>query len=383
MTKIKDSLSQLRNRELIDQLLDKITARTRQAEKIRIMEVCGTHTMAIFRHGLRSLLPENIELVSGPGCPVCVTAAGHIDSFIALATVRPQSHAKDHGQTANHPPIHLATFGDLYRVPGTSQPRSLAQAAACGAKIEMVYSPMEALAMAQANPDELVIFLGIGFETTTPTIAATILAAEAAGVTNFAVYSVHKLMPPALTALFNEDMAIDGLLCPGHVSAIIGAHAYEPLAKNFKLPCVVAGFEAADILQALLMLIKQRYRGEFKVENAYTRVVSWQGNVQARAIVDKVFRPVSTLWRGLGEIPASGLEIKPPYKKFDAVSRLGLKPVKSSEPPGCLCGEILRGVKSPNNCPLFGKRCTPLNPVGPCMVSSEGTCAAFYKYAVN
>ena len=368
MAEIRESLGNMRDRGLIDELLGEITGRIK--EPIRVMEVCGTHTMAIFRHGLRSMLPAKIELISGPGCPVCVTAAGQIDSFIDLA---------------ERPGIHLATFGDLYRVPGTAvvQSNSLAQAAANGAKIDMVYSPMEALAMAQANPDELVIFLGIGFETTTPTVAATILAAQEAGVGNFAVYSVHKLMPPALTALFDEDMAIDGLLCPGHVSAIIGAQAYEPLAARFGLPCVVGGFEAADILQALLMLIKQHESGVAKVENAYTRVVSWEGNVRARQVVDKVFRPGAAMWRGLGEIPASGLEIRPEYQQYDAESRLDLKQVEASEPPGCLCGAILKGLKSPKNCPLFGKRCTPVRPVGPCMVSSEGTCAAFYRYANN
>jgi hydrogenase expression/formation protein HypD len=367
MTEIKDSLANLRDRELILQLLEKIT--TQAKEPLRIMEVCGTHTMAIFRHGLRSLLPNNIELVSGPGCPVCVTAASHIDSFITLA---------------NRPGIHIVTFGDLYRVPGSArQNSSLAQAAGNGARIDMVYSPMEALNIAKANPDETVVFLGIGFETTTPTVAATILAAQEAGIDNFVVYSVHKLMPPALTALFNEDMAIDGLLCPGHVSSIIGAEAYEPLVSRFGLPCVVAGFEAADILQALLMLLKQRNSGKAKVENAYTRVVSWAGNPRARAVVNKVFKPAPALWRGLGEIPASGLEIRPKYQQFDAKIRFDIRPVKASEPPGCRCGEILKGLKSPEDCPLFGKRCTPVTPVGPCMVSSEGTCAAFYRYGLS
>jgi hydrogenase expression/formation protein HypD len=365
---IKESLANLRDRALIAELLEKISAQAK--EPMRVMEVCGTHTMAIFRHGLRSLLPANIELISGPGCPVCVTAAGHIDSFIALA---------------NKPGVHITTFGDLYRVPGSAigQNNSLAQAAGNGARIDMVYSPMEALSIARANPDETVVFLGIGFETTTPTVAATILAAREDGIDNFMVYSVHKLMPPALIALFNEDMAIDGLLCPGHVSSIIGAVAYEPLAGRFGLPCVVAGFEAADILQALLMLLKQRHHRQAKVENAYTRVVSWEGNPRARAVVDKVFRPASALWRGLGEIPVSGLEIRPEYQQFDAISRLAVRPVEASEPPGCRCGEILKGLASPESCPLFGKRCTPVTPVGPCMVSSEGTCAAFYKFGIT
>ena len=256
----------------------------------------------------------------------------------------------------------------------------MAQAAARGARVKMVYSPMEALTQAQGNQDALIVFLGVGFETTTPTVAATILAAEQAGLDNFAVFSTHKLMPPALTALFNEDMAIDGLLCPGHVSSIIGAQAYEPLASRFRLPCVVAGFEAADILQALLMLIKQEKAGESKVENAYTRVVSWEGNKRARAIIDRVFVAENTNWRGLGEIPASGLAIRPQYERFDAIKRLNLAPAPAIEPPGCLCGQILKGLNNPKDCPLFGKRCTPINPVGPCMVSSEGTCAAFYRY---
>ncbi len=382
MTEIKKSLSHLRDRKLIEQLLQKIHEHAKHP--LRIMEVCGTHTTAIFQHGLCSLLPKNIELLSGPGCPVCVTAAGHIDSFISLAKL---------------PDIHLTTFGDLYRVPGSPIPtipsskatdtinspkiNSLAQATAYGAKISMVYSPMEALTLAQANPDELVVFLGIGFETTTPTVAATILAAHKLRINNFTVYSVHKLMPPALTTLFQEDIGIDGLLCPGHVSAIIGAKAYEPLAAQFKMPCVVGGFEAADILQALLMIIKQHNNGQALVENAYTRVVSQEGNIRARAVIDQVFMPTPTLWRGLGEIPASGLKIRPEYQQFDTEKRLNLAPVKAAEPPGCLCGQILKGLKSPKDCPLFGQRCTPVNPVGPCMVSSEGTCAAFYKYGHN
>lgn len=362
MTDIKENLAHLRDQELLNPLLAEI--KRRATTPLRVMEVCGTHTMAIFRHGLRTLLPKNIELVSGPGCPVCVTAAGHIDSFIDLA---------------EHPDVLLTTFGDLYRVPGSKG--SLAQAAARGARVEMVYSPMEALAKAKDNPDELVVFLGVGFETTTPTVAATILAAEQAGLDNFAVFSTHKLMPPALTALFKEDMAIDGLLCPGHVSSIIGAQAYEPLAAEFKLPCVVAGFEAADILQALLMLVKQQNAGQSRVANAYTRVVSWEGNKRARAAIEQVFMPEDTTWRGLGEIPDSGLAIRPAYERFDAVKRLNLVPTPSSEPPGCLCGQILKGLKAPKDCPLFGKRCTPVNPVGPCMVSSEGTCAAFHRYS--
>ncbi len=357
----ENPLEQLNDKDLCASLVEEISRRLNRP--IRIMEVCGSHTMAIFRHGLRALLPRGLTLVSGPGCPVCVTSPGQIDSFIELAAM---------------PDVILTTFGDLYRVPGSGG--SLSRAAAQGAAIKIVYSPMEALNLARKQTDKMVVFAGIGFETTTPTVAATIMAAAREEVNNFTVFSAHKLMPPALKALFQEDLTVDGLLCPGHVSAIIGTRPYEPLTADFHLPCVVAGFEPVDILQALLMLVRQSEKGRAVVENAYSRVVKAEGNPQALNIMNQVFRPEDCQWRGLGQIPASGLGIRPQYDKFNAAVRLGIKIKDAAEPPGCLCGKVLKGLASPGHCPLFAKRCTPMSPVGPCMVSSEGTCAAFYKF---
>lgn len=329
------------------------------------MEVCGTHTMAIFRNGLRSILPEGLELISGPGCPVCVTSASHIDAILKMA---------------QEPQVRIALFGDLFRVPG-SNGLSLAHASSQGAKVDIVYSPIDSLELAKKHPDDLVIFLGVGFETTTPGVAATILAAQNGNIDNFAVFCTHKVMPPPLIALLNDpELQIDALLCPGHVSTIIGAGAYQPLAETYNLACVVGGFEPADILQALIMLAKQVGRGEARVENAYTRAVRWEGNARAQQMVNEIFEPVDMEWRGLGTIPLSGLAIRERYGHFDAEKRVDIELVPAEEPRGCRCGEVLKGKERPTQCPLFGSRCTPSNPVGPCMVSSEGTCAAFYKY---
>lgn len=333
---------------------------------IRVMEVCGTHTMAIFRSGLRSLLPKELTLVSGPGCPVCVTSASHIDAILSMAT---------------RPGIRIALFGDMVRVPG-SNGLSLGHASAEGAKVDVVYSAMDSLDLARRYPEDLIVFLGVGFETTTPGVAATLLAAHAAGIDNLAVFSTHKVMPAPLMALLGDpELAIDALLCPGHVSTIIGAKAYLPLAENYGLPCVVGGFEAADILQALILLVRQVNACEAKVENAYTRAVHWQGNPRAQQLVERVFRPVAMEWRGLGIIAQSGLAIRQQYERYDAEKRLDISVLKVPEPKGCRCGEILKGKELPAQCPLFATRCNPERPVGPCMVSSEGSCAAFYKYA--
>ncbi|CAG35308.1 hydrogenase formation protein HypD [Desulfotalea psychrophila] len=331
---------------------------------LRIMEVCGSHTMSIFRNGIRSILPEGMELLSGPGCPVCVTSAAHMDAFISIA---------------ERDGVRVAIFGDLFRVPGSQG--SLANASSRGAKVDIVYSPMDALEIAKNNPDELVVFLGVGFETTTPTIAATIMAAKIQKIKNFAVFSTQKTMPAPLIALLQDpELKIDGLLCPGHVSAIIGSEVYEPLARDYNLACVVAGFETADILGSLIQLARQVNAGEFKVENCYNRVVCKDGNPRARAMVERIFEPCDMQWRGLGMIPESGLKIREEYGEFDAERRLEIELTEVAEPKGCLCGEILKGQTIPPRCPLFNKGCTPMNPVGPCMVSSEGTCAAYYKY---
>jgi hydrogenase expression/formation protein HypD len=332
---------------------------------VRIMEVCGTHTMSIFRHGIRSLLPAGITLLSGPGCPVCVTPADHIDAFLAAA---------------ERPDVTIATFGDLIRVPGSRG--SLATARAKGARVEIVYSPMDGLVLAKKEPERMVLFPAIGFETTVPAIAATILQAERLGIENFVIIAACKTMPQALeTLLADPDLHIDGLLCPGHVSAIIGSDAYLPFAERHRLACAVAGFEPADILAGLLSLIRQINAGTPRVDNCYTRAVTAKGNTNAQKLIDQVFAPADSPWRGLGIIPGSGLVLRQQYQRFDGMIRLGLTVQPAKEPKGCRCGEILKGRLLPPDCPLYGTACTPLAPVGPCMVSNEGTCAAYYRYS--
>ena len=334
---------------------------------LRIMEVCGSHTMAIFRNGIRSILPEGFELISGPGCPVCVTSAPHMDAFIGMADL---------------PGVRVAIFGDLFRVPGTSG--SLAEASSRGAKVDIVYSPMDALELAVQHPDEDVVFLGVGFETTTPGIAATIMAARVRKINNFTVFSTQKTMPPPLIALLDDpELKINGLLCPGHVSSIIGAGAYQPLVEKYNLACVVAGFETTDLLNGLILLARQIGKGKVAVENTYPRAVSWEGNPRAQKMVYEIFEPADMEWRGLGVIPESGLKIRDEFGEFDAEKRFDITLPEAEEAKGCMCGDILKGKGIPPDCPLFDTRCTPANPIGPCMVSSEGTCAAYHKYGRN
>ena len=345
-------------RPLVEELKKAVT------RPLRVMEVCGSHTMAIFRNGLRSILPDGMELVSGPGCPVCVTSASHMDAFIAMA---------------DRPGVRVAIFGDLFRVPGTHT--SLAEASSRGAQVDIVYSPMDALELAVQHPDQLVVFLGVGFETTTPGIAATILAARNRNIDNFVVFSTQKTMPAPMEALLSDpQLKIDGLLCPGHVSSIIGAGAWQPLAQKYHLACVVGGFETADLVKSLILLAHQVGSNDIKVQNAYPRAVSWEGNLRARQMVEEIFEPADMNWRGLGLIPASGLKIREKYASFDAEVRLDITLPQAEEPKGCMCGNILKGMNNPRECPLFDTRCTPAHPVGPCMVSSEGTCAAYHKY---
>ncbi len=355
-------LDEYRDQALITPLVGELQRSV--SKPVRLMEVCGTHTMAIFRSGIRSILPDGMEIVSGPGCPVCVTSASHMDAFIALAEL---------------PAVRLTIFGDLFRVPGSNG--SLAHASSRGAKIDIVYSSMDALDIARQHPDELVVFLGVGFETTTPGIAATIMAAHRQQIDNFCVFSTHKVIPGPLDVLLQDpDLNINGLLCPGHVSAIIGAGAYQPFVDRYRLACVVAGFEPADLLNGLIRLARQIGADRPVVDNIYPRVVSWDGNRRALAMVDEVFEPVDMEWRGLGMIAGSGLKIREPYRLFDAEHRLDITLPIAEEPKGCRCGQVLKGQTTPPRCPLFGSRCTPSTPIGPCMVSSEGTCAAYYKY---
>ncbi len=334
---------------------------------VRFMEVCGTHTMSIFKHGIRSILPDHIELVSGPGCPVCVTPMEEIDRSVKLARI------KD---------VIVTTFGDMLRVPGTAS--SLQEETGQGADVRIVYSTFDAMKVAEDNPEKEVVFLGIGFETTAPTVAATIQTVQARDLKNFSVLSAHKLLPPALDALITGgDLAIDGFICPGHVSTIIGTSAYENVVEQYGIPCVVIGFEPVDILQGILMLVEQVENGRAESEIQYTRAVVPEGNPGALKIMGDVFQPCDSIWRGLGPIPGSGLAIKEAYKAQDARLRFPLEVPPGKEPKGCRCAEVLRGTTRPFECKLFQEVCNPQNPVGACMVSSEGTCAAYYKYDVR
>jgi hydrogenase expression/formation protein HypD len=330
----------------------------------QLMEICGTHTMAIFKHGVRSLLPDHIDLISGPGCPVCVTSMEEVDRGVKLAKI---------------PGVIVTTFGDLIRVPGSGS--TLQEEKAKGADVRVVYSTFEALKCAKENPDQHVVFMGIGFETTAPTIAAAIQTAFQEGIENFSVLSAHKLLPPAMEALLSGgDLKVQGFMCPGHVTTIIGTHSYEEVVSRYHIPCVVTGFEPIDILQGVLMLVEQFELKQAKVEIQYTRGASPEGNPGALKIMHEVFEPCDTPWRGLGVIPASGLAVREAYSDFDARKRFDVEVPPAIEPPGCLCARILRGDAKPIDCKLFRKSCSPSNPIGACMVSSEGTCAAYFKY---
>lgn len=331
---------------------------------IRLMEVCGTHTMSVFRSGIRSLLPDTISLLSGPGCPVCVTAQPEIDAFIALAKTED---------------VIIATFGDLVRVPGTDS--SLQKERADGRDIRIVYSTMDAVDIARKNPDKKVVFPGVGFETTAPTVAAAVVTAKQKRLDNFFVYSAHKLVPPALDALMSLcGVNIDGFILPGHVSVIIGLDGYRDFFETHRIPCVVAGFEPGDLLRAIAMLVEQIETGLPALENAYGRAVTDAGNPTALSILREVFETADVAWRGIGVLPGSGLKIKEAFAAFDAERVFTLALPEAIEPKGCACGEILTGSKIPPECALYKKICTPIDPVGPCMVSSEGTCAAYYRY---
>ena len=346
-------------------LLDRLN-RALDGRSMRFMEVCGTHTVSIFQSGLRSLLPDTVAHLSGPGCPVCVTHDAEVAAFLDLAE-------RDR--------VIIATFGDLLRVPGPGG-RSLKHAQAQGARVEIIYSPLDALTLAEQNPGDTVVFLGIGFETTAPTVAATLLTARQRKLENFCVLSLHKLVPPALRALLDDSQcAVEAFLLPGHVSTILGLKPYAFLAEQYRVPGVVGGFQPADILLALCMMAEQIRDNAPAVVNAYPRAVGDAGNPRARALLDQFFTPADALWRGIGSIPLSGLTLRPEYQDLDAMVRLDLKLPDVPPLPGCRCGDVLKGRMAPPDCPLFGKKCTPATPVGPCMVSTEGSCAAYFKYS--
>ena len=358
-------IDEYRDSKLATKLAQRIASRS--TKPIRLMEFCGGHTHAIMRYGIRQLVPKTVEMRSGPGCPVCVTAITDLDRAIALAHL---------------PEVIITTFGDMMRVPGSYS--SLQQAKAEGGDIRIVYSTMDALEIARDNPKRSVIFIGIGFETTAPTIAASIIKAQNGGIGNFYVLSLLKLTPPVIRALLDlGEVRLDGIICPGHVSVIIGSHPYEFIPENYHIACVVSGFEPLDILLCIDKLVGQTESGKPEVEIAYPRGVKAEGNRKALELMEEVFQIDGANWRGIGNVSGSGLKIRQKYQHFD-VERffpIDLKP--SKEPEGCRCGDILRGVAAPLECKLFSKVCTPEKPIGPCMVSSEGACAAYYSYGAS
>jgi hydrogenase expression/formation protein HypD len=354
-------ITEYRDKALVQSLVTRIKQVSKK--EIALMEVCGGHTMAIHKFGIPALLPANIRLLSGPGCPVCVTDRKYIDHAVALCRLND---------------VIITTYGDLIRVPGSSS--TLDNEKAKGADIRIVYSSLDALKIAEENPTKKVVFLGIGFETTAPGSAAAIVNAAEKKLNNFYLLSSHKIMPPAMGALITEGVKIDGYISPGHVSVITGVDIYKFIPEKFGLGCVVAGFEPVDILQSILMLVMQAESNEPKVEIQYKRAVKPEGNLKAKALLDEVFELCDDWWRGFGVIPMSGMKLKSKYSKFDATT-INVDIELTIEDKGCLCGEILKGLKTPKECKLFAKACTPENPVGACMVSSEGSCAAYYKYS--
>ncbi|MFW5792803.1 MAG: hydrogenase formation protein HypD [Bacteroidota bacterium] len=355
-------IDEFRNKDLVKNLVKKIENIAHH--EVALMEVCGGHTWAIQKFGIPSLLPENVHLMSGPGCPVCVTSKSFIDKAVAYSRLSE---------------VIITTFGDLIRVPGSTS--SLDKEKSMGADVRIVYSVLDALEIAQNNPDKKVIFLGIGFETTAPGTAAGIKNAAEKNITNFFVLSSHKIMPPAMAALIDEGVKIDGYIAPGHVSTITGSGIYQSIPEKYGVGCVIAGFEPVDILQSIYMLLKQINEKNFSVEIQYSRVVKPEGNVIALKIMDEVFTLCDDWWRGFGIIPDSGLGIDEKYSKFDAEKMIPVVVEKTIEEKGCICGEILKGLKKPKDCKLFGKVCTTTNPVGACMVSHEGACNAYYRFS--
>ncbi len=361
---------EFRNPDDAKKLLDKIARFSKkiQSEKdkpLYLMEVCGGHTHTIFRYGLKNLLPDEIELIHGPGCPVCVLPMGRVDDCIALA---------------EHPEIIFATFGDVMRVPGSQ--KNLLQAKAEGADVRVVYSPMDALILAKKHPNKEIVFFGLGFETTMPSSALTILQAEKDKVRNFSIFCNHITIVPTLKAVLDSpDLQLDGFIGPGHVSMVIGTKPYHFIAEQYKRPLVVAGFEPLDILQSIWMLLQQFQDGRCEIENQYQRIVQEDGNKQALDAIERVFKPREYFeWRGLGSIENSGVCIREAYSHYDAEQKFSIPNLKMADPQSCQCGEVLRGMIKPKECKVFGSMCTPETPLGALMVSTEGACAAYYSY---
>lgn len=358
-----------RDRELAGKLTEKI--RQYHGKPVKLMEVCGTHTMSISRYGIRKLLPEGVRLISGPGCPVCVTPSGYVEAAVRLA---------------RQPGIIIATFGDMLRIPSgageEARGTSLLMEKAKGCDIRMVYSPLDCIELARQNPNKKVVFLAVGFETTIPVIALSLLQALENGAENYMLLSANKTMPAALHLLSSDpDIGVGGYLYPGHVSTIIGESLYREIAAQYHIPGVITGFEPLDILGAVTRLLEFVQEGKAEVENQYSRVVRPEGNPKAVETMNRVFEPCDAVWRGIGNIQGSGLRLRKEYQDWDAWNFVDPALLNQGrEPAGCRCGDILKGKCSPGQCGLFGKACTPENPVGSCMVSSEGTCAAYYRY---
>ncbi|MBN1764383.1 MAG: hydrogenase formation protein HypD [Sedimentisphaerales bacterium] len=362
MSTTERHLNPAETRRLVDMLgkaADKLSGRT-----IKIMEVCGTHTATAHQEGLHAVLPGNIRLISGPGCPVCVTPGGYIDQAAQLAL---EENA------------HITTYGDMVRVPGITI--SMAEARSKGAAVSVVYTVQDALEMARKNPGQKIVFLGIGFETTTPPSAYAIKTARQEKLDNFLVFSAHKRIIPAMQALLEDpELAIDGFIAPGHVSVIIGSDCYALVSQKYKRPCVVAGFDGQQMLMAMVAILMQLVDREARVENVYGTRVKGEGNIAALEIIDEVFDIADSRWRGLGTIPKSGLELKEEFAAFDARRVFGLAEPEDREPSGCRCGDVIKGIITPLECPLFARRCKPSEPVGACMVSREGSCSVYYQY---
>jgi len=358
-------IDEYRDPALVAGLLKKISKVSDAiAGPVTIMEICGSHTYAIGHFGIRKLLPANINLISGPGCPVCVTSSRDVDIALYLSS--------------QHNTI-FATFGDMLRVPGTNSD-SLQKRRAAGADVRVVSSADECIELCQSNTQKEIIMMGIGFETTAPTIAATVESGHKKGIKNFSVFSVHKIVPPALVALLADPLLnIDGFLCPGHVSTMIGSDAYK-MITDAKLAAVITGFEPVDIMEGIWIMLTQIESGKKEVSIQYSRGVKPEGNIRAMQFLQSMFIKADTEWRGLGTIPDSGLVFNDAYASFDTLKKFKIPDIQSEEIKGCGCGDILRGIKAPQECSLFKKLCTPTNPIGPCMVSSEGTCSTHYKY---
>jgi len=355
-------LSEYRDPDMVERYLEDIHALV--SRPWSIMEVCGGQTHGLVKNGILNLLPSEINMVHGPGCPVCVTPLHLIDKAVHLALEKE---------------VILCSYGDMIRVPGSKM--SLLEAKAEGAEVRILYSPLECLKLARENPDREVVFFAVGFETTAPANALAVIQAEMLGIKNFSILTSHVLVPPAIEAVLNDNTArIDGFLAAGHVCAIMGTSAYGPLVEKYQVPIVVTGFEPVDLLQGIFMAVRQLERGEARLENQYSRVVKPEGNPQAVGIIEKVFEVADREWRGIGNIPGSGYELKPKYRDFDAMVKFQVDIPKAPEHPDCIAGMVLKGIKKPHECPQFGKGCTPSSPFGAPMVSSEGACAAYFYF---